>query len=170
MNLPERYRIRRRRDVERLRSRLARARYFRGHGVHSPFVYAIVRQVFMKTELAGGDRSFYTALRERGVCRRRAVQLQNLFRHCGCRRFAFDRTEETDFCVATSDTPIERLPRLAEAMRGQRATLCILNPYADRARRDCCLRLTAEHPSTSIDNRAYLLLFNGPLPKQHFKL
>ena len=26
-----------------LRNRLSRARYFRGHGVHSPFVYTIVR-------------------------------------------------------------------------------------------------------------------------------
>lgn len=49
MKLAVRYRFRR--NAERLRSHLARARFFRGHGVHSPFVYAIVRQVFMKTEL-----------------------------------------------------------------------------------------------------------------------
>lgn len=54
MKLAVRYRFRR--NAERLRSHLARARFFRGHGVHSPFVYAIVRQVFMKTELAEGDR------------------------------------------------------------------------------------------------------------------
>ena len=50
MKLAVRYRFRR--NAERLRSHLARARFFRGHGVHSPFVYAIVRQVIMKTELA----------------------------------------------------------------------------------------------------------------------
>ena len=81
MKLAVRYRFRR--NAERLRSHLARARFFRGHGVHSPFVYAIVRQVFMKTELAEGDRSLYAALRERDVNERRAVQLQNLFIHCG---------------------------------------------------------------------------------------
>jgi hypothetical protein len=45
-----------------------------------------------------------------------------------------------------------------------------MEPYADVERRNCCRRLAAEHPSTSIDNRGYLLLFNGTLPKQHFKL
>ena len=122
MKLAVRYRFRR--NAERLRSHLARARFFRGHGVHSPFVYAIVRQVFMKTELAEGDRSLYA----------------------------------------------DRLPQLAEAARREGATLCIMEPYADVERRNCCRRLAAEHPSTSIDNRGYLLLFNGTLPKQHFKL
>jgi len=45
-----------------------------------------------------------------------------------------------------------------------------MEPYADVERRNCCRHLAAEHPSTSIDNRGYLLLFNGTLPKQHFKL
>ena len=168
MNVPDRYRFRR--NAERLRSHLARARFFRGHGVHSPFVYALVRQVFMQSELADGDRSLYDALRERGVCQRRAVQLQNLFRHCGYERFGLNCAADTDLCIATVDTPLDRLPQLAETARRQRSTLCIMEPYADAERRDCCRRLTAEHPSTSVDNRGYLLLFNGALPKQHFKL
>ena len=71
------------------------------------------------------------------------------------------------FCA---DTPTDRLPQLAEAARREGATLCIMEPYADVERRNCCRHLAAEHPSTSIDNRGYLLLFNGTLPKQHFKL
>ena len=46
-----------------LRNRLSRARYFRGHGVHSPFVYTIVREVFMRRELLPGDRALYGAYR-----------------------------------------------------------------------------------------------------------
>lgn len=49
-----------------LRNRLSRARYFRGHGVHSPFVYTIVREVFMRRELLPGDGRFT------GRCWRRA--------------------------------------------------------------------------------------------------
>lgn len=168
MKLAVQYRFRR--NAERLRSHLARARFFRGHGVHSPFVYAIVRQVFMKTELSEGDRSLYTALRERGVNERRAVQLQNLFLHCGYERFGVNCASDIDLCIVPSDTPTEQLPLLAEAARRQGATLCIMEPYTDVERRNCCRRLTADHPSTSIDNRGYLLLFNGTLPKQHFKL
>jgi len=40
--------------VSELRNRLSRARYFRGHGVHSPFVYDIVRSVFMRDDLLPG--------------------------------------------------------------------------------------------------------------------
>ena len=101
---------------------------------------------------------------------RRAVQLQNLFIHCGYNRFGMNRATEADLCIATADTPTDRLPQLAEAARREGATLCSMEPYADVERRNCCRHLTAEHPSTSIDNRGYLLLFNGTLPKQHFKL
>ena len=73
-----------------LRNRLSRARYFRGHGVHSPFVYTIVREVFMRRELLPGDRALYGALLEAGVSRRRAVQLQNLAIHCGYATFGLD--------------------------------------------------------------------------------
>ena len=69
--------------VSELRNRLSRARYFRGHGVHSPFVYNIVREVFMRGELLPGDRRLYRALRGAGVPERRAIQLQHVAIHCG---------------------------------------------------------------------------------------
>ena len=47
-----------------LRNRLSRARYFRGHGVHSPFVYTIVREVFMRRELPPFDLRFPDPLRK----------------------------------------------------------------------------------------------------------
>lgn len=133
MKLAVRYRFRR--NAERLRSHLARARFFRGHGVHSPFVYAIVRQVFMKTELAEGDRSLYAALRERDVNERRAVQLQNLFIHCGYNRFGMNRATEADLCIATADTPTDRLPQLAEAPdeRGRRSASWSRMPTSNAA-------------------------------------
>ena len=43
--------------VTELRNRLSRARFFRGHGVHSPFVYDVVRNVFMRDTLLPGDRA-----------------------------------------------------------------------------------------------------------------
>ena len=63
--------------VSELRNRLSRARYFRGHGVHSPFVYDIVRSVFMRDDLLPGRRDLYEALLTAGVSRRRAVQLRS---------------------------------------------------------------------------------------------
>lgn len=150
-------------------SRLARARHFRGHGVHSPFVYAIVREVFMRTPLLPGDRTLYRALLAAGVAERRAVQLQNLAIHAGYDTFGLNRADAA-FCIATRDLPRAELLALTGAATRTGATVAVLDPDAGRERRALCRQLVAMHRSTSVDNRAYLLLFNNHLPKQHFIL
>lgn len=171
MKLPQHLHIQRRRNVERLRSHIARARYFRGHGVHSPFVYDIVREVFMKKRrIQSNDIALYGALCKLGVHKMRAAQLQNLFTHCGYATFAFDVTTPADLMIATVSIPVGDLHTWLRVACERQSTLCILDPYESVARRDCCLQLVETHRSTSIDNRAYLLFFHGELPKQHFKI
>lgn len=156
-----------------LPARIARSRYFRGHGVHSPFVYAIVRQAFMPHRLLGDDTALYAALRELGVSRRRAVQLQNLCTHCGYRRFAFDETADTscDLRILTPrldpEVTCELVRRAAEAG----TTVALLAPYESRRRAELCAGLAERHAGTSVDNRGYLLLFTDErLPKQHYRI
>lgn len=152
-----------------LRNRLSRARYFRGHGVHSPFVYTIVREVFMRDELLPGDRTVFRTLTENGVCPRRAVQLQNLAIHCGYATFGLNRAD-ADFCVAACDLSRARTLALVRAAAGAGHTVAVLSPYAGRERQALCRQIVAAHRSTSVDNRGYLLIFNNYLPKQHFQL
>ncbi len=153
-----------------LPSNLKRARYFRGHGVHSPFVYAIVRQVFMRSSFMSNERTLYTALIERGVAKRRAMQLQNLMEHLHYSSFCIDSTSEADLTIATADYPTSQLSTLATAAREAHHTLCIIAPSLDSERDGECKRLVKEHTCTSVDNRGYLLLFNNHLPKQKFRL
>ena len=155
--------------VAGLKNRLVRARYFRGHGVHSPFVYAIVRQVFMRHDLLPGDRELYGALCAAGVGHRRAVQLQNLFIHCGYHTFAMNRTG-VDLCVVGRSLPEEEVLALVDQARRCGTTLVLLEPYADEERCRLCRRIVAAHGCASVDNRAYLLIFNNYLPKQHFRI
>lgn len=157
--------------LKTLPSRMARACYFRGHGVHSPFVYAIVRQVFMKRDLRDGDRSLYERLKAAGIPQRRAVQLQNLAIHCGYRSWSIDRwTEPCEFCLLTpavdDETTCEIVARAAEPG----TTLALLDPYQGRERSELCRSVIEAHRGTTVDNRAYLLIFNNGLPKQHFRL
>lgn len=155
--------------VSELRNRLSRARYFRGHGVHSPFVYDIVRGVFMREELLPGDRTLYEALLGEGVSVRRAVQLQNLAIHCGYRTFGLNRAD-ADFCIATRLLPrIETLALVRAAAEAGR-TVALMSPYDGRVRQALCRQIVAQHASTSVDNRGYLLIFNNHLPKQHFRI
>lgn len=157
--------------VRKLTDRLSRARYFRGHGIHSPFVYSIVRQVFMKSNFMTDRRDLYDALIARGVPQRRAVQLQNLFVHCRYCSFGIDcACEGHDFVVLTRDFPTESLADAASDARKCGTTLAIMSPYDRRERDTACKSIVAVHACTTVDNRGYLLVFNNRLPKQHFKL
>ncbi len=156
--------------------RAANVRHYRGHGVHSPFVYSLVRQVFMRRRVEGADTALYTDLILRHVSRRRATQLQNLYSHCGYENYLFADAEQmcldgVELCVVPRECDAAQLMHLtAEAHRTQ-TTLCILAPRDEKARNRQCRRLVSEHSGTSVDNRGYLLLFNVEgLPKQHFSL
>ena len=156
--------------VTRWGNRLSRARYFRGHGVHSPFVYAIVRQVFMQSKPIAED-SLYASLLEAAIPRKRAVQLRNLASHCSYGKVALDcGCAEYDFVVLSAAFPTDKLLAAAEEARACGTTLAIVAPYANRKRDEECRRIIDTHRSTTVDNRGYLLVFNNHLPKQHFKL
>ena len=159
-----------------LPSNLKRARYFRGHGVHSPFVYSLVRQVFMRRRVEGADTALYTELLLRHVSRRRATQLQNLYSHCGYENYLFADSlpmalDGVELCIVPRECSVEELHLLTDEAQRTQTTLCILAPRDERARNRQCRRLVSEHHGTSVDNRGYLLLFNVEgLPKQHFSL
>lgn len=149
---------------------LKRARYFRGHGVHSPYVYNIVRKVFMQRELVSERHDLYDALTLLGIAKRRCTQLQNLMEHCGYDSWAIDAMEERDFVVATLNTTFEHLRTYAQYAHERGITLCIMSPYNNANRWAVCREIVEEHPSTTVDNRSYLLVFNNHLPKQRFIL
>lgn len=157
-------------DISYLPSYLSRARYFRGHGVHSPYIYDIVRKVFMQGKLFTPDSVLYTALINKGVAKRRSVQLANLAEHCGYDSWSIDTMEQKQIIIATLNTATTELTQYAEYARQKGATLCIINPYNNRERWETCLGIINAHPSTTVDNRAYLLIFNNHLPKQRFRL
>ena len=158
----------------KLPQRLSRARFFRGHGVHSPFVYNIVRQVFMRSDFISSD-TFYTqrlydTLTEWGVPRHRAVQLVNLCAHCDYHDISCGTAHSGDFIVVPQSVDPTEFAEYVRVARECGATLAIMEPYLDRRRERACREIVAAHTCTTVDNRGYLLVFNNHLPKQHFKL
>lgn len=156
--------------LKHISSHLRRARYFRGHGVHSPYVYSIVRQVFMISKLKGDECRLYDALITKGVAKRRAVQLQNLVLHCNYDSWAIDEIRDVRFIVATVDVASADLTRYAAYAQEHGITLCIMSPYYSAERWEVSRGIIDAHPSTTVDNRAYLLIFNNHLPMQRFRL
>lgn len=161
--------------LSRLPSNIKRARYWRGHGVHSPFVYKIVREVFMSSILKPHDDTpLCDALHPLGVARRRVIELQNLMSQCHYKSFGIDcspaQMEGKDMVIASLQCNNDMLAAMAARATELHSTLCILSPSYDRKRDIACKEIVKNHPCTSIDNRGYLLLFNNHLPKQIFKL
>jgi hypothetical protein len=156
--------------IKHLRSYVSRARYFRGHGVHSPYVYSIVRQVFMSSKLSGERHDLHDALLGCDVPKRRAIELQNLLCHCNYSTWSVDELVECDLLVASMATTYEHLEQYAQYAREHGITLCIIRPYNNANRWGVCSQIIEQHPSTTVDNRGYLLIFNNHLPKQRFRL
>ena len=124
----------------------------------------------MQSKFYNSDNALYTALLSKGVAKRRAVQLANLAEHCGYDNWCIDSMDEKQMIILTLDTHYTELVRYAEYAREKGATLCIVNPYNNRERWEVCLDIIDAHPSTTIDNRAYLLVFNNHLPTPRFRL
>ncbi len=153
-------------------NRVSRAKHFRGHGVHSPFVYNMVRKVFMRRgKLLDDNHALFDTLVATGISRRRAAELQNAMIYCDATTFAIDNSDcIAEFNIVTEQFPLNALHEVAKRAAEQRVTLIIVSPYKTRERNDVCNAIIEQHTSTSIDNRAYLILLNNHLPKQHFRL
>ena len=127
----------------------------------------------MASEIIGEQRDLYLALIEKGVAKRRAIELQNLMTHCGYESFSIDKSgngEKCDMIIATLSIPTEQLRVFAERAAQDKTTLAIISPYYDKERAEMCKEIVETNRCTSVDNRAYLLLFNNHLPKQKFRL
>ena len=153
-------------------NRLSRIRHFRGHGVHSPFVYSLVRKVFMHKGLLSEDsRALYDALTTLKTPKRRAIELQNCMLYCGYTTFSIDSPECcAEFNILTEHYPTAELERALSRAAELGTTLVVLSPYLCRERKDVCQSLIARHTSTSVDNGGYILYLNNYLPKQHYRL
>lgn len=123
----------------------------------------------MRRSLMSGSRELYEALLATGVSEHRAVQLNNLAIHCSYETFGLN-CADADMCVLTHDVPLSEMQTLVIEAARARHTVVVIAPHEGFERHALCEQIIAQHPSTTVDNRAYLLVFNNHLPKQHFRI
>lgn len=146
-------------------------RHRAGFGVHSPMLYRIVREAMMPRKIKGADRGLYEALMARGVCRRTAVRMQNLYSLEGFTAWKIDEVaREGELAIATLSASKELTEEMVAACRNHTpSTLCILHPVVGGGkRRALCREILQSHPSMSASKPSLTLLFNrADLHKQH---
>lgn len=158
------------RRLQLLGNKLSRAKYYHGYGVHSPFVYGLVRKALMSKKLIDGSGSaLYDLLRANGVAEKRARQLHNILQYIEGKSYSINEVEG-DLSILLADYPIEQLHKAYEEAKSKGLTLAVCQPYLNRERQNEVRLLIDEHRSTTVDNRAYILFFNNRLPKQHYRL
>jgi len=132
-------------------------RNWRGHNVHSPFAYSLIRKVILPHGMEGTEHRFFEQARAHGVPRRASVQLQNLQRHCPEHRILL--------------VPADAAPQPGAAPENDRTIHCILHPRLTGERLRQCKEAIARHNGMSMDNRRYILLFHDSrLSKKHYRL
>lgn len=149
---------------------ISRVKHYHGYGVHSPFVYSLIRKVFMSKSLFEGSGSaLYDDLLAAGVPQRRARQLHNLLPYVEGQSYSINEVEG-DLSILLADYPAEKLLEAYEEAKTQKVTLVVMQPYLNRERQNVVKEMMDEHQCTTVDNRAYILIFNNRLPKQHYRL
>ncbi len=154
----------------RITNHLSRLGHYRGNGIHSPFVYYAIRNIFMSRQLQADAAPLFEALQHIDIEPRTAIEIANMVHYCsnGDAFLSIDQhSPESQAIVCTSQcSDLELLRHSSEAAKSG-TTLVILAPYK---RRNLCDELLKGHRGTSIDRFSYLILLNNHLPKQHFKL
>ena len=158
---------------------IRRLRHWRGHGVHSPFVYNMVRTAFMSRKVNGEDFSLYTQLCSRRMAgRRTSATLQNMFTYCGYSKALFISDGELpeninhSLIIFDKEDSLELIQQTIAAIgEQQHCAIMIMNPHKDRLRHKKCNSLVESHKGVSIDKRSSLILFfDKTYRKQHYKL
>ena len=153
-----------------LGNRLSRIKHRKGHGVHSPFVYGFVRKALMtKTLCEGSGTALYDTLIAVGLKEKRARELHNLLSYIEGQSYSINEVEG-DLSILLADYPTNQLRAALETAKTEGVALVICQPYLNRERQNEIKALVAEHRSTTVDNRAYIVFFNNRLPKQHYRL
>ncbi len=158
--------------MSRIQRSITRLRHRNGHGVHSPYIYSIVRNVIMARELSSSeDQLLYSDLiTETPLDGKYAAELDRLRKHCVYKSSCIDRVEEVDMIVCTACCTNSLTRKIVDYGASRGITIVLLSPYATLEREGMCESIIKSHTSTTLDRRAYLIIFNNHLPKQHFQL
>lgn len=154
-----------------------RVKHYRGHGIHSPFTYSLVRNVLMQRTLLGDDFSVYYAMQGMGMTKKASLQVQNLYQYLDFGRFEVDdrlsveQTQSKTLHILSLNLSQEQIMQSLDAIKQVGGTAVVIVNRTGGDRRKFLTFYCSVKEFLSVDNRSYFLcFFDGKYPKQHYKL
>ena len=148
-----------------------RIRHFRGHGVHSPFAYRIVRTIYMKRHTLPACGVVYHALLNAKCDRDGARIIQAIFNDTGC-----DSCMLNGHLITTANYGNQQClvihTNMQYAINDNNVYItCFAMPRRNKSYYQACMQAVKNHDGMSIDLRSVILLFHDDrLNKEHIKL
>ena len=160
---------------------ISHVRYWRGHGIHSPFMYALVRHVFMKHTLQQNSSSIYFQMRKHAIGPRDAVKLQNLYSYMHYNSVTvIDHAPEhthsfkhhSGGLYVVTDTACESyITELASDISEGINTMVVSGARRNRGRNTMCHKIRHDLRCISVDKGGMMYyFFDHRFQPQHYKL
>lgn len=153
---------------------MPRIRHARGYGIHSPLVYSLIRNVFMKKDI-GEETKIYDKIIETGTSDKIARDIQNFYDFYGFSTFSIDdgitSVHEGNRLYIFTDSNIVGAAENIFSVEWEKGNVMCLIPGKSKGRKSLCRNIAGSHPGVSIDRKTYFLYFyNVSYEKQHYKL
>ena len=154
-----------------------RLNHWRGHGIHSPFMYRLVREVLVKRKVSYNPHTLPENIMNYNLLKRDTLFIRNLYaflKYPNSIIAGEGRPDHRTFCVAPMDTPPEKIGELINAIDRNGNNECcvaVLGVNKSREKYQLCRELIQKETCVSVDlYRTYLFLFDKRLQKQYYRI
>lgn len=154
---------------------LMRVKHWRGRSVHSPFLYSVVREGFMRNDSLPINETLFTQLKERGFSQVQALRVCRLYAHLGYESYTFDAANYTDeqlIVLGENITPKD-IALIAQKNCKNHRTICVVmhGIYKTKERHHMWNLLSVVTGGVAVDlyHNGYLFI-DCHLNRQKFKM
>lgn len=150
-----------------------RTKYRSGHRIHSPYVFNLVRSIFMKSRSSSfaSDAELTVALCQAGLKYDYSYRIGQFFKYNHFKKYSLNPTDYSgeDLIVVTSLTDFIMFESLIDKMRHEhkRSAVVLLNIYRNK---ECRMWWRCQHELSLDIYRLGILIYDINLNKEYFKL
>lgn len=153
---------------------LFRVNHWRGHGIHSPFMYRFVREVIVKRKPGCSPNKLPEGILRHNLLKKDMLLARNIYEYLG-----YDRcivageapVQDRTLCLAPSDISTEIIEQALLQAEDLECCVTILGVNKSHEKYKLCRRVMREKRCVGVDiYRTYIFFFDNRLQKQNYRL